>query len=405
MPIYWAERQRHTNRLARRLASHLFTQKDVTARQLYGLSKLAWITNSYDGEKAAYVISTKIPALGDIFGIDFSNMSLERVADMISDEFNISPKLVMPHSGFTNFYKPYRNSVLTWIESNFLTLDPLYKAAYNAKNERERLQLVEEIAKLPGIPKANHPDQLMKPEYFITPTFFMLDPENRFPLINGNKGVQHLLKVLKVSDTDLVSQYKAMVTLYGKGGIKDAADLDQIREDLPDFVTTDKKTATKKLLEEKNTKTNRELPLKDEADVEAIKSAGTINQRRIHNQITNHLRKLLTKFTILEGNSNSCMFDALVKDYDGNGNDLLIEVKSSIESPHVRMAIGQLFDYWFTLKGDKKPNLAVLLPERPSKEIENFLNWLNVGLLWFENNQLCTEDKNLDSIICKNYQS
>lgn len=133
-----------------------------------------------------------------------------------------------------------------------------------------------------------------------------------------------------------------------------------------------------------DTKTNRTLPLKDEADVEAIKSAGTINQRRIHNQITNKLRESLTKFTVFEGNSDSCMFDALVKDYDGKKNDLLIEVKSSTEPPHVRMAIGQLFDYWFTLKGDKEPHLAVLLPERPSKEIENFLNWLGVGLLWFE---------------------
>lgn len=403
MSVDWAERQRHTNRLARRLAGHLFARSEITARQLYGLSKLAWITNSYEGEAAAYVASTKIPALGDVLGADFSNKPLNQIANRIAEQLGdvTLTDLVIGHSGFTNFYKAYRNSVFTWVEDNLSTLVPLYRAAYNSKNEKARLKIVEAITELPGIPKANHPDQLMKPEYFLTPVFFMLDPEIRFPLINGNEWVQNLLNALKVSDSDLVSQYRAMVALYGKGGIVDAADLDQVGRDLPDFLTTDERKATKKLLEKKNTEADSELPLKDEADVEAIKRAGTITQRRIHNHLTNKLRSLLTKFTLLEGKSDSCMFDALVKQYDRDRNDLLIEVKSSIESPHVRMAVGQLFDYWFTLKGDEEPHLAVLLPGRPSKEVENFLKWVDVGLMWFENNRLCTEDKWLESIVCK----
>lgn len=400
MSVNWAERQRHTNRLARALANYLFSQKKVTARQLYGLSKLAWITNSYEGDSAAYIASTKIPALGDVVGEDFSNSSLKQVAKVISRQYGNASlvDLVVGHSGFTNFYKAYRNSVLLWIEANIVKLVPLYRAAYAANSEEERLKIIKSIAGLPGIPKANHPEQLMRPEYFLTPAFFMLDPEIRFPLINGNEWVQNLLNTLEVADSGLVAQYRAMVALYGQGGIVDAADLDQVGRDLPDFLSTNKRNATKKLLENKGTESEDELPLKDEADVEAIKKAGTITQRRIHNQLTNKIRVSLTKFTLLEGRSESCMFDVLVKNYDGDNNDLLIEVKSSVDSPHIRMAIGQLFDYWYKLKGDEEPCLAVLLPERPTKEMSIFLEWLGVGLMWFQNDRLCTTSKWLKPI-------
>lgn len=398
MSVDWAERQRHTNRLARRLADYLFAQSKITARQLYGLSKLSWITDSYEGDVAAYISSTKIPALGDVLETNFSNKPLDQVAKEISKQLGdvTLNALVIEHSGFTNFYKAYRNSVFFWVEENLSTLIPLYKAAYNSNNEKARLKIIKAIAKLPGIPKANHPKHLMKPEYYLTPAFFMLDPEIRFPLINGNEWVQNLLNALNVSDSDLISQYKAMVALYGKGGIVDAADLDQVGRDLPDFLTTNERNATKKLLEKKKTDTDGKLPLKDEADVEAIKRAGTVTQRRIHNQLTNKLRSSLTKFTLLEGRSDECMFDVLVKKYDGGGNDLLIEVKSSIESPHIRMAVGQLFNYWFTLKEHDEPHLAMLLPERPSQEVEKFLKWVDVGLIWLENDRLCTGDKWLE---------
>jgi len=39
------------------------------------------------------------------------------------------------------------------------------------------------------------------------------------------------------------------------------------------------------------------------------------------------------------------VFDVLVNDFDPKGADLLVEVKSSVEMAHVRMAVGQLFDY------------------------------------------------------------
>lgn len=403
MSVEWANRQRHTNQLARKLAGYLFSQRNVTANQLYGLSKLAWITNSYEGESAAYIVSTKIPALGNVLATDFFDVPLADVANIVSSTVGDSSlhTLITGHTGFTNFYKAYRNSVLEWIEDNIDILLPLYKSAYSPKNDAGRLKIVKAIAELPGVPKANHPEQLMRPEYFLTPAFFILDPDVRFPLINGNEWVQNLLKKLNVADSDLVSQYKAMTGLYGSGGINDAADLDQIRNDLPDFVTSGKNVATKKLLEEKDATSDSDLPLKDEKDIESIRKAGTTIQRRIHNKLTNMLRNSLARFTLLEGKSDGCMFDVLVKRYDGHEIDLLIEVKSSIETANIRMAVGQLFHYWYELNQGNEPHVAVLLPERPSEGCESFLKWMDVGLLWFEGEQLCTVDSWLQCVARK----
>ena len=47
--------------------------------QLYGLSKLSWITNSYVGDNASYIASTKIPALENIFDRNFKDSSIEQV--------------------------------------------------------------------------------------------------------------------------------------------------------------------------------------------------------------------------------------------------------------------------------------------------------------------------------------
>lgn len=402
MSVDWANRQRNTNYLARKIAGYVFDQYEVTPTQLYGLSKLSWITNSYEGENASYIRSTKIPALEDIFSRDYKSLSLEQVSQDVAQILKDTSiaKMVQEHTGFTNFYKAYRNSSLAWVEANFNTLLPIYKSAYATKSNRDRERLIQAIQKTPGIPKANHAEQIMKPEYFLTPAFFMLDREIKFPLINGNEGVKNLLTALDVQGDDLFKQYTSMVKLYGTGGIEDAADLDQVGSDLPDFIETDRRKAKKGLLKAKETKNKSKLPLKDEEDVEVIRKAGTITQRKIHNQLTNMIRESLSNYTLLEGRDNSCMFDVLVQKYNQK-QDLIIEVKSSIEKPNIRMAVGQLFDYWYGLKGDEDPHIAILLPEAPNSECTNFLEWMDVGLMWFEKDQLHTSTEWLGKLAIK----
>ena len=89
----------------------------------------------------------------------------------------------------------------------------------------------------------------------------------------------------------------------------------------------------------------------------------------------------------------------LVKNCFEKKFDLLVEIKSSVEISDIRMAVGQLFDYWFRLKGDIPQNLAILLPERPRESCVDFLKWMEIYLMWFENESLCTADEELKHLI------
>lgn len=320
-------------------------------------------------------------------------MDLEHVAKDVSRTVGKKSilDLVRGHTGFTNLYSAYRNSVAIWVDDNFKALLPMYKAALLSRSHKDRIALIKKIEALPGIPKAGTSQAELPPENFLTPAFFMLDPDIRFPLINGRESIQRLLRALNVSDAGLESQYKALVRLYNSDGIDDAADLDQIPYDdnFSDYLAIGGVAAKKVLLTSKRISSTRVLPLKDEADVEAIRQASTTKQRRIHNGLTNKLIEALSDYTLLEGGSPDCMFDILVKNYNHDGSDLMIEAKSSIETPHVRMAMGQLLEYWHELKGEEEPHhLAVLLPARPAENIIAFLEWMDIGLMWFEREEL-----------------
>jgi hypothetical protein len=163
-----------------------------------------------------------------------------------------------------------------------------------------------------------------------------------------------------------------------------------------------KKTAQNKPLGSQPTegKTEKELPIKDEEDYEVLKKALSITARRDHNKITNKIRAILKNYDLQEGSSEN-MFDILVKKYNSEDNDLLIEVKSSDEMPHVRMAVGQLYDYSRQLQKDSKVDLAVFLQSKPSKNVENFLKDRNIGLLWFEDNRITSNSDVLSDIFSR----
>ncbi|WP_454837812.1 hypothetical protein [Pseudomonas mohnii] len=399
MSEVWVERKRRTNYLVRAIAGYLFEQHSVTPDQIFGLCKLTWITNSFCGEDAKYIKSTKIPALEVIFDRDYSKNTLQEVAADIANILN-SPEvedLILNHTGFTNFYKAYRNTAREWVEKNFDEILPLFKSAYQLQTDEQGIELARYIENQPGLPKANHEELLMRPQYFLTPAFFALDQRLRFPLINGNAGVKRLLSVLGVQNEPLAKQYETMIRLYGEGGIEDAADLDQAGGDLPDFIKISGNSPTKQFLQKKPTEGNA-LPLKDESDIESLQQARTVINKRLHNGLTNKLKYCLSEYTLLEGCDKAAQFDVMVKNYNGCGDDLLIEAKSSVEIAHVRMAVGQLYDYWFRLKGCIDHHLAVLLPNEPDDGIKSLLAWLGVGVLWFRDDVLETCSNLLEGI-------
>jgi hypothetical protein len=60
--------------------------------------------------------------------------------------------------------------------------------------------------------------------------------------------------------------------------------------------------------------------------------------------------------------------------------NVLIEAKSSYRRESIRMAIGQLLDYRRYEKTE--PELAVLLPSSPNKDIRDLLAGLDISLIW-----------------------
>jgi len=61
----------------------------------------------------------------------------------------------------------------------------------------------------------------------------------------------------------------------------------------------------------------------------------------------------------------------------------LIEAKSSARREHIRMAVGQVLDYAF--QGRKKfgaAHKAILLPSEPSSEIVDWLDSLEIKVIW-----------------------
>lgn len=61
----------------------------------------------------------------------------------------------------------------------------------------------------------------------------------------------------------------------------------------------------------------------------------------------------------------------------------LVEAKAQTRREHVRMAVGQLFDYAFQMRNYlENPNKAILLPNQPSEDTVKWLEPLDISLIW-----------------------
>lgn len=143
-------------------------------------------------------------------------------------------------------------------------------------------------------------------------------------------------------------------------------------------------------------KPTRELTVKDDSDIQSLQLAQTRTMRQRHNDMTNRLIALWPKIEV--GVNKNALYDALIKDFNGKGDDLMVEVKSESEIAHIRMAIGQLYSYWNAAFDELNPNLAILLPSRPDMGTLKLLKWLKIGILWFADDQLQTLDSRLKRV-------
>ena len=389
----WGYRELRANKLVR-LCTEYLLKDTITAKQVYGLCRLTWITNSNDSANGRYIKSTKLPALSNIFEVDFLDYPYDeigkKIAELTGNSVKVVHDLIYEGTGYTNFYNAYRVSAKNWISENIDEIIPLIHIGFNIRNDNEAESIASAISLLPGIPKGNKAPGKMHPENLLSPLFFSLDKRRRFPLINGNEGVTKILKQLRVHNQDFVIKFKAIVGLLGKGDIKTAIDVDCLGGELPYFVSIDDEVPERKRLTKK---TDKELELKDEDDVIVIKKALSTKAKRLHNKLTNILLDRLSQFELHEGNSNENKFDVLVKNITSNKEDILIEVKSASDISNVRMAVGQLMDYSRQLDNHNQTYEAVLMPEKPDKHVIDFLDFYDFGIIWIEENEIYANNK------------
>lgn len=391
----WAPQQRDTNRLVSACADYLMQQDKITGDQLHALCRLTWTTTS----NSSYITNTKLPALTDIFGPAMNVSSLDEASKEIGVQLRTPRAWISANTGFSNFYNAYRNSSKFWVRKHRTKIECLVRKARQLQTDAQARDLAEEIEHMPGIPKANHDHSPMPAGALLTPLLFSLDPRIRFPVVNGRKPIQQFLKARKLHKQSLAAQHDALVGLIGENGWKDAADVDSAMNEEADIriITGANQVATvvkvNQPLEKKAT-AGKDLSVKDDADQTAIASElSDVVKRRLHNRMTNRFQVLFgSNYRCKEGVSKDAMYDLMVIGCikgrkPSRNSDLLIEVKSSSEQPHVRMAIGQLYAYSYSLKIEAY-KAAVLLPGEPSQQVKGLLEHLGLGCLWYTDDKL-----------------
>lgn len=396
MSAAWKRRQKATRALVSSIVDDLLSAPALTTNQLYGLCKLTWITRDYLHDDAAYIRSTKLPALKDIFGVDVPANDLRMAATIVADRLNQpnAAKLVRQHTGITNFRNAYRNTSRVWLNQNRKAVVDIFRSARRLRTDAEGSKLAEKIDALPGIPRtAGDAGSLRKAAGLLTPVVFALDPRFRFPVINGNPGVLKLLQQEGATGRGLREQHDVMVAMIGRRGIKDAGDLDLYGQSLLEIQAGAASVMTRKPERGAN------LRIKDERDVTVIASAQRVKRKRLHNRMTNWFRDLYNdSYKLTEGAKAVAMFDVEVDSFNSK-HKLLIEVKSSADEAEVRMAIGQLLAYSYHLGRSDKDCQAVMLPSRPSDAISDLIDHLNMGLIWIEGGMLVTETEWLQQFV------
>lgn len=381
----WVERERRTARLIRACFAAYVRPTRPTADELYAVCKLTWITKGgYDilPDNTASVVA---PALATLTGIELSAGSPSDLAKKLRshDVDEAVVRLASRPVGFTNFYSGFRNVALSWMQENLKTVAAIMRQVAHATTDTHVREAYAKVERLPPLPR---PRAGNLPAFnLLTPALACLDPRGRAPIINSRDRVRRRLRMLGLSSASLVQQCEGLRTLIGQAGIDDAfaldiADDEQIRKAIRGTARGPKPPPGN------GDSKPKPLGQRRDEDVELLRTATTVKMRRIHNSMTNALRTIFAKARLVveEGSDPSCLFDALVRAYAKTERHLLIEVKTDDSPPMCRMAVGQLLDYRRSLGDRAALDLAVLFPKKPSKDALNFLGYVGVKALWFD---------------------
>jgi hypothetical protein len=271
-------------------------------------------------------------------------------------------------TGFVNAYRAYRNSLRGWCSANIRELQVILTAAEDLKaNDQGRFDLTSKIEQLPRVPTPSEKHKMIAAN-LITPLVACLDSRNKFPIINGEKGVTRRLAKLNLVNQDLRDQVRGFIGLIGQFGIADAFAVDTMTEDQIEKI---KRRSVKPYKANGGGGRGATLHEFDEAERKAVRQSRTITYKQRHNKMTNRLKELFQKLILTQGNNPNFRYDVFAKDYDGRGRNLLIEVKPDPDKGSIRIAIGQLLDYRRFLPHQAGTDLAILTISRPLKTTSN----------------------------------
>jgi hypothetical protein len=384
-----ADRERRTARLVRACYAHYVAPGKVTAEQLYALCKLTWITKGGakldDGlpDNTRTVIA---PALMVLTGASITATAMPELPDQLK-EAKAPPdivRLVAKPLGFVNFYTAFRKVARVWIAAHVRDVTRMVKLVASASSDPEAREAYAMLDQLPPLPRRSGGG--MPAVALISPMLACLDPRSRSPIINSRAEVRERLQLLGLRHATVGEQFDGFVNLIGQAGIRDAFDLDTSNMNVvaAALKVKPRSRAAPRRASPTPSGATRNLDERDDADVEFFRRAGSVKMRRLHHTMTNALRRFCKGhgLAVEEGSAPEYMFDALIRQHDGDRH-LLVEVKTDSEQPTCRLAVGQLLDYRRQLKDRARTDLGVLFPEKPSSRAKALLEDVGVKSLWF----------------------
>ncbi|VGO17574.1 hypothetical protein PDESU_06172 [Pontiella desulfatans] len=383
----WLDRSEDTARLVVVCYEYMVQKKLLTSKNIDSLIQLTWITKGkkpngeIDFDKC--LTTVKLPALQQIFNTEEED--LDKMVKIIAEKTGKTERslhhIVTTPTGIVNLRNTYRGNVSGWVVDNRQQLLKILRDTHSNNSANGAKDIANRVSKLPGVEITGSALHAMT---LLSPLLACLAPYNKFPIINANSWVKAMLRELHMPATSAADRFDEFTNLFIRIPCN-GLELDQMGPDVFDLLTY-KPLAAKKTKKESvlSVAKPRGLSLKDASDINDISSSNKTGMKRIHNSMTNALKKLTDgKFTVREGTGNVAKFDALIEDY-ARGRDLLVEVKSSWDTGVVRLAVGQLYDYHRHLPSRHKIDMAALFPSRPSKHAFDLLEGLGIKVLWFK---------------------
>lgn len=377
----WYQAERNTASLVQQVIADRGVET-LSGSDLWNLFRLCWWTRSEDHWRRI-----KVPALAGLYKAH--DLSLKANLHTTLSSASALPRrlvsIASKETGFVNFRPVWRQSSEPWCHQNAGKLRRLlmHVTKLKAEDDEERCQIARMVAALPRIPSPSG-KLPCRAALLLTPFVMCLDPQGRFPVVNGREAVTDLLSAMELRAAPLDKQVEGMLFLLGRYTIADAmmidvlVDSEQLRKLARALVSFHRQEGASK-----RTETSTPLRYYDDAEREATRKATNIIFRHLHNTMTKALGVKFAGLPISQGTAPNCRFDALVHDYDGQGRDLLIEAKPDTDRGSIRIAIGQLLDYRRFLPNPDSSDLAILTIGPPADEYLDLLKSLNISALWF----------------------